>query len=109
MKSTRFCILVLCLFANCIPISASAKPLTCAELLAGLDGTTKDFSVDYGAILLGVAQTKPGICVPNGTMLGVLSAVFVHWADTHPEHMGMEAWNCATKGLQQSFPCQKQH
>jgi hypothetical protein len=107
MKSARLCILFLCLIACCVPITTAAKLLTCAELRAGLDGTTKDLSVDYGSILLGVVQTKPDICVPNGTMLGVLSAVFVHWADTHPEYMAIEAWKCATKGLQQSYPCQK--
>jgi hypothetical protein len=89
------------------PHAASAKPMKCSDLLAGLEGRTADLKTDYGAILLAVAQTNPKLCVPSGTMLAVLKAVFVHWADAHPELMNMEAWECAAQAFAESYPCSK--
>lgn len=87
--------------------SAEAKPLNCENLLAGLQGSG-DLGTDYGSILFGVVQTaKPPLCVPNGTMLGTLRAVFIHWADEHPGEMQTEAWRCAAKAFRDSFPCHR--
>ncbi len=84
---------------------AQAKSLTCDELVAGLEGKGTP-NTDYGAIILGVVQTAaPRVCVPNGTMLATLKAVFVHWADQHQKEMGTEAWGCAAKAFAKAFPC----
>ncbi len=86
-------------------LPARAAPIRCEELVAGLNGKG-DLMTDYGAILLGVVQTaKPKMCIPNGTMLATLKAVFIHWTDEHPGEMQSEAWHCADKAFRESFPC----
>jgi hypothetical protein len=82
-----------------------AKPLTCGELVDGLDGKG-EVNTDYGAILIGAAQTeKPRSCIPNGTVLGVLKVVFIRWTDKHPQQMKTDGWTCAARAFADAYPC----
>lgn len=106
MKRHRIAIVVsvaLLVLAQAAPLVANSKGLTCEQLADGLQGRG-DLGTDYGSILLGVVGTAhPRMCVPNGTMLGTLRAVFLHWADNHPEAMTSEGWSCAARAFRESF------
>ena len=80
LVASLFCIL---------PNAVWAQPHTCAQMVKGLQGGIRQADpsgqidyTDYGALLLGVLDTQPGVCPPNGIQLAVLEAVFVHWTCT---------------------------
>lgn len=110
LVKTGIFILGLLMYTTCSAQNGNRTPMTCGQLLAGLEHRVPDFQTDYGAILMGVAQTHPEACVPSGTLLGVMEAVFVHWGVAHPKLMGMEAWECAARAFAESYPkCNSRH
>ena len=86
---------------------AAAKPRTCGQLKEQFEGVNRDLSFDPGAVLLGVVATRPELCIPRGTILATLQAIFVHWADENPKLMRMESWACVTRAFAESFQCPK--
>lgn len=86
---------------------ASARIMTCGQLRDILDNKVIDTSFDPGAELLGVAATHRELCIPQGMTLGVLRAVFIHWADNNPKLANMPSWDCAARAFADSFPCAK--
>jgi hypothetical protein len=103
----RYLLVVFLFFLQ--PPVVSAKPLTCAELVDGLEGRTTALTTDYAAILLGVLRTHPGLC-PAVTTLPVAQATFLDWADSNPELMTMDALDCAAKAFSQNYSvCHSSH
>ena len=89
---------------------AVAAPVSCQQerdaLRSGLQvGSGPNF--DAGAQLLAVVETQPKLCVPAGVQLGVLEAVFEHWADIHPNSVHGDAWACAEAAFRASFSCKR--
>ena len=87
------------------PATSWGRAMTCGDLKARFEGRSEDRSFDPGAELLGVIATHPELCVPDGTMLGTLQAIFVHWTDDNPNLMQMPSWDCAAKAFHESFHC----
>jgi len=99
-------ILILAFFMN--PGASSAKPMTCGQLKDFVEGKgAPDLYFDPGSELMGVVATHPELCIPAGTILGTLRAVFIHWADTNPKLMSMPSWDCAARAFKESFQCQR--
>jgi hypothetical protein len=84
-----------------------ATPMTCGQLKNYIEGTAAVLNFDPGAELLGVVATHPELCIPRGTILGTLRAVFVHWGDSNPKLMNMPSWDCAARAFRESFPCEQ--
>ena len=61
--------------------------MTCGQLKDYLESQTVDLSFDPTAELLGVVATHRELCIPPGTVLATLKAVFVHWADGNLKQM----------------------
>jgi hypothetical protein len=104
--------LLLAFLVCIVPDAVWAQPHTCAQMVNGLQGMVRyadpsgqiDYT-DYNAILLGVSDTHPELCVPPGIQAGVLKEVFLHWADANPKLMTMDAWACATRAFSETWPC----
>jgi|SRR5665213_2941178 len=98
----RICALII---ATMVTFPAAAKTLTCGQLKDRLENPVGRPYFDTGSQLLAVAATHPELCIPPGTILGVLQAVFIHWADKNAKLMGMDSWECTARAFQESFPC----
>jgi len=86
-----------------LPSLAWATPLSCSELVDGLQGRSSDSNVDYGAILFGVLRTHPGLC-PAVTTLPVAQATFLDWAESNPDDVKkLSASDCVAKAFAQSY------
>lgn len=95
------------LVASLSSTSAFARPMTCEQLKNELEGKSSGLSIDPGAELMGVAATRREFCIPAGLTLGVLRAIFIHWADGNPKLAAMPSWDCVAKAFGEAFPCPK--
>lgn len=101
MRKIATFVLILCAVAN----DASARPMTCGQLKDYLENKSVNLSFDPNAELLGVVATHPELCIPKGTILATLKAVFVHWGDGNPKLMNTPSWDCVARAFRESFQC----
>lgn len=82
-----------------------ARPMTCGELKDRIEDKVADLSFSPSAELFGVVATHGELCIPSGTTLAKLTAVFVRWGDANPEFMNMASRDCVARAFAEAFQC----